>query len=387
MRSPFPFRRVTLLALLGAVLLSVPLSLHPLLRGLSLVARASGRDEGLAGQLARWDTQSFTVEDTPVPSRHGSLRARVFRPARPGGRTVLLIPGVHAEGIDEPRLGALARQLATGGLTVLTLELPDLLRYQLTPREPDMIEDAALWASARPELAPDGRVGLMGISFSGGLSLVAAGRPALADKVAFTFSLGGHGDLARVLAFLCTGVQADGVRRAPHDYGVVILLLNVAGQLVPAEQVEPLRAGILTFLRASHLAMHDARRAAETFAEARRQQAALPEPAATLLRHVNERNVAALGPLLLPHVEDFASARALSPEHSPAPPTPVFLLHGTDDTVIPAVESERLARVLEPRTRVRLLLTPLITHAEMDRTASPPDVWRLADFWAALLGA
>ncbi|HEX8536357.1 MAG TPA: hypothetical protein VF664_02760, partial [Cystobacter sp.] len=270
-------------------------------------------------------------------------------------------------------------------LTVLTLELPDLLRYQLTPREPDMIEDAALWASARPELAPDGRVGLMGISFSGGLSLVAAGRPALADKVAFTFSLGGHGDLSRVLAFLCTGVQADGVHRAPHDYGVVILLLNVAGQLVPEAQVEPLRAGILTFLRASHLAMHDARRAAETFAEARRLQAELPEPAATLLRHVNERDVAALGPRLLPHVKDFASARALSPEHSPAPPTPVFLLHGTDDTVIPAVESERLARVLEPRTRVRLLLTPLITHAEMDRVASPPDVWRLADFWAALL--
>src|SRR5262249_55418473 len=154
-------------------------------------------------------------------------------------------------------------------------------------REPDMIEDAALWAASRPELAPDGRVGLMGISFAGGLSVVAAGRPSLADKVAFTFSLGGHGDLARVLAFLCTGVQPDGQPRKPHDYGVAIILLNVAAQVVPPEQVEPLRAGILTFLRASHLAMHDAQRANETFAEARRLQAQMPEPAATFMRYVN----------------------------------------------------------------------------------------------------
>ncbi|MFY0582888.1 hypothetical protein ACN28S_59130 [Cystobacter fuscus] len=102
MRSPFPFRRVTLLALLGAVLLSVPLSLHPLLRGLSLVARASGRDEGLAGQLARWDTQSFTVEDTPVPSRHGPLRARVFRPARPGAAPSCSSPGCTRRASTSP---------------------------------------------------------------------------------------------------------------------------------------------------------------------------------------------------------------------------------------------------------------------------------------------
>ncbi|MET0405027.1 MAG: hypothetical protein ABW123_21605 [Cystobacter sp.] len=385
MRSFRPRLRVWLPLLVGAALFSLGLFLEPLLRGASLVARASGRDEGLAGHLARWDVRSFTVEDTAVPSRTGPLRGRVFRPARPLGRTVLLIPGVHAEGIDEPRLGALAGELSRGGLTVITLELPDLLRYALTPREPDQIEDAVLWASARPEFAPDGRVGLMGISFSGGLSLVAAGRPSLADKVAFTFSLGGHGDLSRVLSFLCTGLEEDGRRRAPHDYGVVILLLNVAGRLVPQAQVEGLREGILTFLRASHLAMHDAPRAARAFAEARRQQAALPEPAATLLGYVNARDVAALGPLLLPHVTDFASAAALSPERSPAPPSPVFLLHGLEDTVIPARESTRLARALESRTRVHLLLTPLITHAEMDRGAGTPDVWRLADFWATLL--
>jgi len=380
-------RRATLLALLGGLLLGVLLAAPHYLRGLSLVARAAGFQDGLAGRVSRWGTGSLTEEDVRIPSRHGPLRARLFRPEHPLGRTVLLTPGVHADGIDEPRLVKLARDLSAGGLTVLTPELPDLLRYQISPREPDMLEDAVLWASARPELAPDGRVGLMGISFSGGLSLVAAGRPSLAGKVAFAFSLGGHGDLSRVLAFLCTGIEPGGQHRRPHDYGVAIILLNVAGRVVPPEQVEPLRAGILTFLRASHLASRDMRKAEETFAEARRMQSDMPEPAATFMKYVNERDVAALGPLLLPHAKQFASDPALSPEHSPASPAPVYLLHGTEDSVIPSIESVLLSRWLEPRTEVRLLLSPLISHAELDGLKDLDDVGRLVAFWARLLDA
>ncbi|WP_395834821.1 hypothetical protein [Archangium violaceum] len=380
-------RGVMLLALLGGLLLVALLVVPHYLRGLALVARAADMKEGLAGRISRWGTGPFTEEELQVPSRYGPLRARVFRPEHPRGRTVLLLPGVHADGIDEPRMQELARDLTAGGLIVLTPELPDLLLYRITPRETDMIEDVALWASSRPELAPDGRVGLMGISFAGGLSVVAAGRPSLADKVAFTFSLGGHGDLSRVLTFLCNGVEPGGQQRRPHDYGVVIILLNVAGQLVPPEQVETLRAGILTFLRASHLAIHDGRRASETFAEARRMQSEMPEPAATFMKYVNERDVSALGARLLPYTRAFADDPSLSPERSPAPRTPVYLLHGTDDTVIPAIESVLLARWLEPQTRVRLLLTPLITHAEFDRKKRPEDVWRLVAFWSALLDA
>jgi hypothetical protein len=46
----------------------------------------------------------------------------------------------------------------------------------------------------------------MGISFAGGLSVVAAGRPALRDHVAYVFSFGGHGDMQRVLRYLCSGL-------------------------------------------------------------------------------------------------------------------------------------------------------------------------------------
>ncbi|AKQ67349.1 hypothetical protein A176_004261 [Myxococcus hansupus] len=376
------------LAAVGVALLVAALVVLPgYLRGLSLVVRAAGMQGTMETALANWRVGVYDVSDLRVPTRHGPVRARLYRPLSPRGHPVVLTSGVHADGIDEPRLVKLAEDLAQGGQVVLTPEPADLLRYEITPRLPDIIEDAAAWTAAQPELAPEGKVALYGISFSGGLSVVAAGRPALKDRVAATLSFGGHGDLPRVLTFLCSGELPDGSHLAPHDYGVVIILLNVAEKLVPPEQVEPLRAGIRTFLRASHQAMVDRRLAEQTFAKARELQATLPEPAATLLGYVNARDVAELGPRLLPFVKTFAADPALSPERSPPPSAPVFLLHGEGDTVIPAMESQRLAEVLRPHTQVHALATPLITHAEMDGPQAWRDVWRLVRFWAELLDA
>ena len=95
-------------------------------------------------------------------------------------------------GIEEPRLTALANDLAGSGVMVMTIALPDLQHYQLTIKSTDVIEDAVRWMAQRPDLAPDGRVGVIGISFAGGLSIVAAGRPSIRDKVAYVVSFGGH---------------------------------------------------------------------------------------------------------------------------------------------------------------------------------------------------
>lgn len=377
--------RAAVLVVLSAGFLAGLWVVPEYLRGLSLVVRAAGMQEGWATSLARWQTVPFEVSELQVPSRHGPLRARLYRPREARRHPVVLTSGVHADGIDEPRLVKLAKDLATGGQVVLTPEPIDLLRYEITPRLTDMIEDAATWLSAQQALAPDGKVSLFGISFSGGLSIVAAGRPGLKGKVAAALSLGGHGELSRVLSFLCTGVLPDGQHLKPHDYGVVVILLNVADRLVPPEQVEPLRMGIRTFLRASHLTLSDARRAEETFEEARRIQGQLPEPASRLLGYVNTRDVAALGPLLLPHVRAFAADPSVSPELSPPPSAPVYLLHGADDTVIPAMEASLLAKALRPYTEVHLLETPLITHAEVDRSAHVSDAWKLVSFWTHLL--
>ena len=355
------------------------------LRAGAFVVQASGM-QGFARTAASIETGAFDERSLTIPWRGGELRARLYVPHGTSDRAMLLVPGVHAAGVDEPRLVQFARDLASVRHTVLTAELIDLTQYRITPRTTDMIEDAALWLSNQRNLAADGRVGMMGISFAGGLSIVAASRTSLRDRVAFVMSFGGHGDLARTLRYLCTGIQPNGDHRPPHDYGVAIILLSVAEQVVPAEQVEPLRTAILTFLEGSRLDMVDKGKSAAEFEHARTLAAALPEPAQTLMRYVNERDVAHLGPILLPHVTQLGDDRMLSPGREAAPHAPVFLLHGTDDNVIPAIESFLLADTLRSRgVTVHQLATPLITHAEVDRSATASAMLRLVGFWADLL--
>lgn len=365
-------------------------------RGLSLVVRAADLD-GWLKTVADTQARSWTADPaTTIPTRHGAIPARLYRPEGRIRRAAVLTPGVHAMGIDEPRLRGLAGDLAASGIAILTIALPDLVRYRFTTESVDQIEDAAIWLAAKPELAPDGNVGLMGISFAGGLSVVAAGRPAVRDKIAYVFSFGGHGDLPRVLRYLCTGLEppapgtppnAAPLFRAPHDYGVAVILLGIADRMVPPEQVSALRRGIETFLTASQLTLVDMDRAKATFADSQAIAATLPEPAAQLMRYVNDRNTRALGAALLPVLERIdAYPPALSAEHSPPPLAPVYLLHGIDDTVIPAVETRLLAQSLRSRgTSVHPLLSGLITHAEVDKSAAAGETVQLVRFWAGLL--
>jgi dienelactone hydrolase len=359
----------------------------PYLRAASLVVRAAnvgGRIEAFANGRAR----EVTVQPRHMlTTRYGNVAAQFFRPDNTPRRTILMVPGVHSMGIDEPRLTALAKDLAGEGVNVMTMALPDLMQYQITARSADIIEDAVAWMASRNDLAPDGRVGIIGISFAGGLSIVAAGRPSIRDKVAFVVSFGGHSNLARVLRYLCTGeeIQVPGVEtHPPHDYGVAVLLYAGAERVVPREQAAPLRQAVGTFLLASQLTLVDMNRANATFAKARDMVKSLPEPAATYLTYVNDRNVKALGPVLVPHLA--LDDPAASPDAAPPPSAPVYLLHGVDDTVIPAAESVILANHLRSeKADVHLLLSRLITHAEVDRTAAASEVWRLVSFWAGVL--
>ena len=379
-------RKIIVVAAVPLVIASLAITTsYEYVRGAAFVIQAAGMN-GTARSLAEWHAVGVTEADATVPVRDGSLRARTYRAATTSGPPVLVMPGVHAGGIDEPRLVTFARDVASMGHHVLTAELPDLKAYAITPRTTDHIEDAAQWLATDSGLAADGRIGLMGISFAGGLSLVAATRPALRDRVAFVMSFGGHGDLPRTLRYLCTGEVPGGGSRPPHDYGVAIILLGVAHRVVPAEQAAPLRDAIRAFLNASHVAMVDEAQAAIAFERARAMAERLPEPARTLMGYVNDRDVAQLGPLLLPHTTDLGGHPALSPSKADTPTFPVYLLHGIDDNVIPAVESELLAETLRSAgAGVTQLATPLITHAEVDRAPGAGAVWELVRFWAKLL--
>lgn len=366
--------------------------LPPYLEAAAFIARI-GHVGGAAESWAMRYASPVRVEGRhQIPTRHGVVQAQSYQPDGETRRTVLLIPGIHSMGIAEPRLTGLARDLAASGLHVVAMALPDLQRYRITPDSTDVIEDAVTWLAGQPAFAPDGRVGLVGISFAGGLSISAASRPAIADDVAFVVSFGGHGDLPRVMRYLTTGEapRVDGfVARPPHDYGVAVILYGLADRgVVPSEQVTALRAGVETFLLASQLTLVDRGRADAMFARARDLADTMPEPSRTYMRYVNDRATGQLGPVLEPFLEQMRTEQpALSPARATTWPTcPVFLLHGQDDTVIPAVETSLLgARLRDRGTPTRILLSALITHAELNDAVTARDAWDLIAFWADIL--
>ncbi len=408
-------RRAVVIAFALAATAAAALIARPYVHGLSFVVRAENMD-GLVRRIADLDTGLARERELDIPMPGGSLRARAYEAAGHARRAALLVSGLHPAGIDEPRLVALARQLSGSGVTVVTPDIPELSQFTITPAITDAIERAASWLAAQPAFAPDGRVGMMGISFSGGLSVVAAGRPGLRDHVAYIFSLGGHDDLPRVLKYLCTGVEPPppdsrsplrGVRLTPdtigqtaqlerdaaevveppppHDYGAAVVLLGVAERVVPRAQVGPLKDALKRVLRASALDRADKPQAERERAAVRALARTLPEPSATLLRYVSDRDVVHLGARLLPHVGFYGDAPALSASRSPKPSAPVFLLHGTEDNVIPAAEPMHLAADLRGATPVRMLLSRLISHADADRPTHVGDVLELASFWGDLL--
>jgi hypothetical protein len=136
----------TIALIVGLVLIFVA---TPYVRAASLVVRAAnlgGRAEAYADEYAR----PVTIEPTHmVPTRYGIVPAKFYMPDGETSRSVLLIPGIHSMGIEEPRLTALAKDLAGTGVIVMTMALPDLQAYMITPRATDVIEDAGVrgWRS------------------------------------------------------------------------------------------------------------------------------------------------------------------------------------------------------------------------------------------------
>ena len=346
---------------------------------------------GAAPAARRWlpvRVGPVETRDLSVPTRHGAIPARLYAPPGGGGPAIVIFPGVHGGGVDEPRLVALSRRIAATGATVLSTPLPDLRRYRVTTRATDMIEDAAGWMATNRDLAPRGQIGVVGVSFAGGLALVAAGRPSLDGKLTGVFALGAHADLPRVIRYLCLAEGAVKTLAPPHDYGVALMLRASIALVVPADQVAPLDEAIVTFLDASSAESTDRALSARLFAEARTMEAALPEPARTLMHGVNARDVPALGKVLAPFAEEIGGAPALSPARSPATTAPVFLLHGIDDNVIPSNESVDIERYLRAagNGRIDTLLTPLLSHADARTSAGAGEMWRLIGFWTRMVG-
>jgi dienelactone hydrolase len=337
----------------------------------SLAAAASERATGNGDGAVE-------AEALEIASSVGPIRARLYC-ARPCGRGagIVAVHGVHRQGIDERRLVAFARALARAGAWVLTPELDELADYRITAKSERQIGESVRFLAGRSDLVADDRVGLLGFSFAGGLSLRAAEEPDVGAKLAWVASVGGHHDLARVLRFLLHGreeARSGIVLRAAHEYGLVILIYSSLDDLVPASDRDLMRDALRSWLGEDRVAAR-ALAARRTSREAER-----------LFELLESGRLAELGPVLENALERHAGdLAALSPRgRLAAIPCPVYLLHGRGDNVVPPSETEWADVELGARPHAALV-SPLIEHVELDKPAGLGDKLALLDFVAALL--
>lgn len=324
-----------------------------------------------------------SYSDHTVSTRHGTIPVRVYRPTIPAPPVVVAFPGVHGGGIDAPRLTRLCERLSSSGLIVVCAPLPDLRDFRITDRSTDVIEDVTLSLATSGRIVPAGRLTLVGVSFAGGLALIASGRTPLENHLNAVVSIGGHGDLTRTVRYLTTGRLPDGSHRPPHDYALAVVALTMADRLVPSDQVTRFAEAARLFLRASLDGSAGLPAGAALLEKLDARMATMDEPARGLAEAIATRDVATLGAAIAPHVEEFGRSPALSPALSPRTMAPVFLMHGAEDNVIPSSETPLTAADLAAHGNedVQWLITPLLTHADLVTAAKPDDLWDLVTFW------
>ncbi len=329
--------------------------------------------------LGRFVDEPIHVQEMQLTLPSGPVRARLYTPLRPEhAPAIVLLHGMHYQGIDEPRLERFANAMAACGIAVLTPELPDIKDYQVGVPSILAIRESVEWLSHE---YGGQRVGMIGLSFSGGLALVAAADPRYGPSVRFVAAVGAHDEMSRVADFYRTGEEPrpDGTtdRLAPHEYGALVLEYEHLAEFVPPNDVAPIRAVLRAHLYEDVADEHGAMAVLNTTqaGEAKAlMDTTLPATRASL-QQVDAR-----------HAQDMA---AVSPHgRLTTLKTPVYLLHGAGDNVIPSAETEWLAAELPAKSLKAVLISPVLSHLDLD-DAGPTavDQLRLVHFFAEVLHA
>jgi pimeloyl-ACP methyl ester carboxylesterase len=268
--------------------------------------------------------------------------------------------------------------MASCGLRVLTPELPGIKDYHVDADTITTIGDSARWLAAQQDDRP---VGVLGLSFSGGLSLIAASEPQFHPYIKFVFAIGSQDNMTRVATYYRTGddPRPDGTTEflQPHEYGPLVMEYQHLADFAPAPDLPALREVLRAHLYEDVPAEHTALAALTPAQHAEAESLMLTNSPTTraLLEASEQRHL------------DYA--RTVSPHfYIQHLTTPVYLLHGEGDNIIPSAETQWLAADLPHGTVKAELISPVLSHLDLDGTG--PTVWddlRLMHFFALVLHA
>jgi pimeloyl-ACP methyl ester carboxylesterase len=279
--------------------------------------------------------------------------------------------------MDEPRLVSFARAVAGEGYAVLTPQITSLADYRVDSASIATIGESAVWLERREGRGP---VTIAGISFAGGLSLLAAAQVAYAPHVRALVLMGAYDDLGRVSRFLVTSQAQfpDGhfVPYAAHDYGAAVFVFAHLSQFFPDDDLPTAREALRYWLW-------------EEPQNARPLIAKLSPQSRVVMNALVARRIDELKPQLLRAIDDDdAELAAISPQgHLASLRVPVYILHGSSDNIIPSTESLWLEKEVPAGYLRKVLITPAFSHVDPEKKMALRDQMDLVGFIAAVLRA
>jgi pimeloyl-ACP methyl ester carboxylesterase len=292
--------------------------------------------------------------DVAARRRSGDL----YVPARPADAALVLVPGLAPEGKDDPRLVAFARTLARARFCVLVPDIPSMRNQKVRPSDTRDIADAIIYLGTSSNAPPSSTLGVVALSYSVGPAILATLQDDAHDHVAFIVTIGGYFDIEAAIAFFTTGYfreprTGEWQHRAPNEHGKWIFARSNVERLALRRDRDLL--GEIAERKMANPKVEVDDLVARLGPEGRAVYALLVngDPAAV------PRLIAALPPAIK---EDIAALDLRRQDLSRLPPR-LILVHGRDDAIIPASESEQLARAAADRTE--LYLVDSLTHVDL----------------------
>lgn len=309
----------------------------------------------LARWLGPWADATRAPDVFVVPETVDGMRVNIYTKdaSMRAAREILMAPGLHYAGPDDPRMDRFCRILAAAGHMVVAPFIPSYLA--LTPdaqaiRDFEKVFDTITHRCGKPIV--------FSISFGSLLAFaLAAKRGDELDKLVI---FGGYADFQETMKFCLTGEVASGRKASRDPLNQPVVLLNLLDH-IPHEAAH---RDALVFWWKAYVKRTWGRpemKARERFVAIANELA--PDVPASV------RDLFLQGIGVTPGAWDLAVPALRDFDATDLDPTPymarvrnrVELVHGTDDDVIPYEQSQTLAARLVHAT-VRLHITGLYGH-------------------------
>ena len=375
--KPSPARRSRWLVTLVLLLTLAALAWNPVHAHLQAAAVLLRIESSQAhGFFADRGIHPIKTEETTFASGTRQLPTRLYRPTdMQHAPAMVIVHGVHHLGYNEPRMVRFAKAVAGAGIVVATPQLPEIAGYEITPVSIDEIAAAADDLAQRMNTPC---VGVLGLSFAGGLALEAASDPAQSRHICYVVAVGAHDDMARVMKFFGTdkAEYPDGTVQAmaSHEYGALVAIYAHPEEYFAVADVPAARAAIHAQL-------------IEQTPKSREIAKSMTPAGQATIHALLSTDHSAVKSLLLANLEKH---RAEMDAVSPASQVyrihvPVMLLHGAGDNVVPPSETLWLAKDIPAKQLRAVLISPAISHVELGNGATLADKWRLVHFVEQML--